>query len=151
MTSTTRLSRVLLVILLTAHATGCSYPMKIVLFNNTGEAVVEESSMTHRVIEPGQFLETLYPYIGRNFTLALAAPACRYLYDFPPPPDRYLRMLQSDGIRGIVIAQIEPDMSIHLLPRVIAVVGNVTEFRALQQGGFPLHPVSRDCEPPVTG
>jgi len=135
--------RTFVIVLFTAPVlAGCSLKLQVALFNDAGEAMTVKLEGKSVVIEPGRSGEFDYPGDRQNWTLHLSVAACDYTYQVPRTLDHYP---SSPGTNGPLKAQVERDFSIYLLPPSATTVASVAGLGSLQQDGFPLHPVSKNC------
>jgi hypothetical protein len=120
----------------------CSLKLKVTLFNNSGEGVTVRVEPTDVVIGAGQSARFDYPGGEQNWTLHVVTARCDYSYAVPRTLDHYPWPTSSN--RGLV-AQLEQDFLIFLLPPSATQITPVTGLSSLQQDGFPVRPVSQSC------
>lgn len=138
-----RFARISLMLLLASTALfGCSLKLQVALFNDAGEAVTVKIKGENIAIEPGRFGQFDYPGDEQNWMLHLSTATCDYAYLVPKALDHYP---SSPGSNGPLKGQVEKDFSIHLLPPSATAVTAVAGLGSLQQDGFPMHPVSKNC------
>lgn len=121
---------------------GCSLKLEVALFNNSGKELVVHADKSEIPIGKGEFAKFYYPGEAQRWTFRLSTRQCEYVYEAPRSLEHYP---WPSGSREPLKAQVEPDFSIHLLPPEANSVNVVAEHAALQQDGFPLHPVSTSC------
>lgn len=138
-----RYARLLLLTLLTSVVlAGCSLKLQVALFNDAGEAVTVKMEGANIAIESGRSGQFDYPGDEQNWMLHLSTATCDYAYQVPKILEHYPL---SSGSNGPLKAQVERDFSIYLLPPAATAIASVAGLGSLQQDGFPLHPVSKNC------
>jgi hypothetical protein len=121
---------------------GCSLKLEVALFNNSGKEMVAHADRSEIPLGKGVFVKFYYPGEAQQWTFRLSTRQCEYVYLAPKSLEHYP---WPSGSREPLKAQVEPDFSIHLLPPTANGVRVISEHAALQQDGFPLHPVSTSC------
>ena len=120
----------------------CSLKLKVTLFNDSGRRLVVHSESGEIPLNESASATFFYPGTSQRWMLRLSTPQCEYAYQVPSSLEHYP---VSSGTREPLKAQVEPDLSIYLLPPAASGVGVITEYGALQNDGFPLRPVSSSC------
>jgi len=123
----------------------CSLKLKILLFNNTRDPVAVHLWKRVVVIAPGKSARFNYPEPNEWTlrTLRISTAGCDVSYVVPsdlqhipwPPPGHYSPLK----------AQLEPDLTIFLLPWQTESITSVASLGSAQFDGFPLQPKSRSC------
>jgi hypothetical protein len=72
----------------------------------------------------------------------LTSGRCTYRYDLPLPGREYLL---GGGGEANVNVQVEPDLSVLLLPQSARSVVDPASVQAFQRYGFPIRPVAKTC------
>lgn len=119
----------------------CSTKLQIELFNNTGEIVTVSEDDKKLTVYPAQFREFGYPGNEQRWTLYISTTQCDYTYEVPRAFEHY----PSTEVDEPLKTQVNKDFSIYLLPALATVIADVKELGPVQQNGFPLHPVSKNC------
>lgn len=126
-------------------ATGCSSPLRITLFNDSGISVAVNLGETIIPIDPGQSAEFAYPG-SQESVFRLQRGACEYVYKVPQDLEQIPPSAQpSYQIPGGLKAQIEKGLEILLLPASSKSVAPIDSVAELQRIGFPLRPSSEHC------
>lgn len=137
-----RFPRLLILFLTSVALVGCSLKLQVALFNNAGEAVTVKMGGTIITIEPDRYAQFDYPGEEQSWTLHLSTARCDYVYQVPRTLEHYP---STPGQNGPLKVQMDRDLNIYLLPPSATVVTSVAGVRSLQQDGFPLHPMSKNC------
>jgi hypothetical protein len=123
---------------------GCSLRLKIALFNNSGRNLVLHAERVELPVASGAFAQFFYPGTEERWAFRLSTPECDYEYEVPRTLENF--PWQWD-IHQPVKVQVEPDLSVHLLPPPTSGVEDVERYAAFQRDGFPLHPFASSCSP----
>lgn len=121
----------------------CSLKLDVTLFNNTSKELLVRPEDSEIALKTGGAATFYYPGEAQRWTFNLVTSQCEYVYQVPKTLEHYP---WPAGSRTALKAQVEPDLSIHLLPPEANGVGVVGGYAALQQDGFPLHPISSSCK-----
>jgi hypothetical protein len=142
--------------------TGCARAITLYIFNNTDQPVVLALVMSQPGIEQprdrwsqrkdlvvevgqGRDSEVTYTVGGPAWRVEAQAGHCRLVYDIPNGNQIPSYPFEPEHINPYVKVQIEPDFRVHLVPESTTAVVDVTQYSAMQTGGFPLSPVDRSC------
>ena len=125
---------------------GCSYPLRITLFNNSRSPMTVQMDRNSIPIDLEKSAEFLYPGPDEGWTLRLHRGACEYVYLVP----RELKQLPSVArptyqMRGGLKVQLEPNLQVLVLPATATTTLPIDSVADLQQFDFPLHPSSTLC------
>jgi hypothetical protein len=119
----------------------CSEQLELMLFNNSSGPIQVHLRERNIAIGAGSSARFKYPPTREEWALRLSASGCELTYLPPHYPEYPFRPGSYNNIK----AQIEPDLSIHLVtPRTVS-VSDVSLSASLQTRGFPLRPSSRAC------
>lgn len=127
----------------------CSEPVKIAVFNNAGREIVVRTDpilflgRRYTTLAPGEILTTLHDWMLPP-GLVIRVGRCWYGYDAPFPSGAYF---DPAGIydRDMKV-QVEPDLTVYLLPVTAKRRMPVKELAAVQRDGYPLRPIFDTCK-----
>ncbi len=131
--------------------TACSQSPKLRVFNNTGGAIALHVTVLSgiatrwKAIEVGSGgLSAQFDYYHHNRRpFRISAAGCEITYSFPLNLTGFPLGSYTYGVP--VQAQLEPDLTIFLVPFDAKTVSDVRLSGSLQVEGFPLRPTSRTC------
>jgi hypothetical protein len=132
----------LLVIFALLPLTSCSLALQIALFNNSGEDVTIELWHENIALKPAQSAQFKYPGASESWQIHLSTTECRYEYAVP---QGYLPHIRNADSYGPLKVELEKDFAIYVLPPGSKDIALISDLAALQQDGFPLHPISKAC------
>jgi|SRR5580658_1452112 hypothetical protein len=121
----------------------CTPVMQLVTFNNTHGLIEVHFARKDIAIATGSSARFRYPQSNEKWTVRIFASGCELTYLLPHYLLGYKAPIQ--WFSAPVNVQIEPDLSIYLVPSDRGSVSNVSILASLQSDGFPLQPSSRTC------
>ena len=126
--------------------TGCSSPLRITLFNDSGVPVTLQLRDQRIAIKPEQSAEFVYPGTSEGWVFRVQSGACEFAYQMPQNLEHLPTAAQpSYEVPGGLKTQIERDRTVMLLPVTATTLVSVDRLSDLQQGGFPLVPALAKC------
>jgi len=120
----------------------CSPTLRIAVINNTGQPATFDLAGESITVGSGETAHGDYPQSKFHHRLQLLAAGCRLSYQVPESLENYPPL---PGFVGVVVTQLESDLKIYLVPRDSTTPVRISEVTSLQQDGFPLAPVARQC------
>lgn len=121
----------------------CTPVMQLVTFNNTPGLLEVHFARKDIAIATGSSARFRYPQSNEKWTVRISASGCEVTYILPHYLLGYTAPIR--WFSAPVNVQIEPDLSIYLVPSDTESVSNVSLLASLQSDGFPLRPSSRTC------
>lgn len=121
---------------------GFSCQLKIAVVNNTGDQAAVTSGKDVLSTPPGGLARFVYPTVAQQRRFQASFGGCTFTYRMPDTIEGYAML---DAFDGVVVAQMESDASLYLIPPTATGPVTLAEAASLQKEGFPVTPVEKRC------
>lgn len=119
-----------------------SCQLKIAIVNNSGDQATIVYGKDALSTEPGGFARFVYPTVAQQRRFQASFGGCTFTYRMPDMVESYATLESFDGV---VVAQIESDASLYLIPPTATGPVPLADAASLQKEGFPVTPVEKRC------